>query len=146
MNMGLLIGLMFANAIIMALIPYVGFVSFFNLFNMYPTNTYLLLGIYAAIIIISYGLSFGTFALIQQQNCGSVKNFKQIASNSGIVTGIQAIGMLIAAFVPVLRSFVLSILPNWLGCINRESIAYGYFSFWYALFGIAIGGSFSAVC
>lgn len=146
MNIGLLIGLMFANAFIIALIPYIGFVSFFNLYKMGTTNTYLLLGIYITILIISYGLSFGSFALIQNETCGSVKNFKQIASNSGIVTGIQAIGMLIVAFVPILRSFVLSILPQWLGCINRESIAYGYFAFWFALFGIAIGGSFSAVC
>jgi hypothetical protein len=146
MNMGLLIGLMFANAVIIALIPYIGFVSFFNLYKMGTTNTYLLLGIYITILIVSYGLSFGSFALIQSETCGSVKNFKQIASNSAIVSGIQGIGMLIAAFVPILRSFVHSILPNWLGHINRESIAYGYFAFWYALFGIAIGGSFSAVC
>jgi hypothetical protein len=144
--MGLLIGMMFANAVIIGMFPYLFFISSNSLYNLLPTNGYILLGLYLTIIVVSFFLSFGTFALIQQQNCGSVKNLKQISANSGIVAGIQGIGMLIAAFVPALRSFVSGILPNSLDCITKESIAYGYFAFWYSLFGIAIGGSFSAVC
>lgn len=148
MNMGLLIGLMFANAILISFIPYIFFNTAYNLYDIFPTNGILLLMVYIAIIVISFGLSFGTFALIQKENCKSIKNFKQISYNSLIVAGIQGIGMLIAAFVPVLRSFVKSVIPTMLAsnCINKESISYGYFAFWYSLFGIAIGGSLSAVC
>jgi hypothetical protein len=146
MNMGLRVGLMFANAAILGIIPYIWFVSSFSLYKLLPTNGYVLLGIYISVILLTFGLSFGSFALIQQQNCGSVKNIKQVSANAGIATGIQAIGLLITAFVPLFRQFVGSIIPDWLGYINNESIAYGYFVFWFALFGIAIGGSLSGVC
>ncbi len=116
------------------------------IFNLSTCDAYVLILIYLAILLITFGLCFGSFALMQQQTCGKVKNIKQIASNSGIATAIQAVGMPLVAFIPVVRSFVGSILPNSLSYTTKESISYGYFAFWFSLFGSAIGGTFSAVC
>ena len=146
MNMSLLVTLMIAVAIIISLIPYVGFMLGRYIFNLPTCDGYLLSIVYLAILLATFGLCFGSFALLQQQTCGKVKNVKQIASNSGIATATQAVGMLLVAFIPVVRSFVGSILPNSLSYTYKESISYGYFAFWFSLFGSAIGGTFSAVC
>lgn len=137
---------MITTAIIISLVPYIGFMIGRYLLNLSTCDATLLITIYLAICILTFGITFGSFALMQQQTCGNVKNYKQIASNSGIATAIQAIGMPLVAFIPIIRSFVGSILPNWLSYTHKESISYGYFAFWFSLFGSAIGGTFSAVC
>ncbi len=146
MNISLLVTLMIATAIVISLIPYVGFMIGHYIFSLSTCDAYVLISIYLAILLITFGLCFGSFALMQQQTCKKVKNYKQIASNSGIATAIQAIGMPLVAFMPFIRSFVGSILPNYISYTTKESISYGYFAFWFSLFGTAIGGTFSAVC
>lgn len=137
---------MFSCAIVISLIPHIGFSIGKYMLNLPASDGYLLFVIYLAICAFTFLLSFGSFALIQQQTCGKVKNYKQISSNAGIATAIQAIGMPLIAFIPIIRSFVGSILPDSFSYTTKEGIACGYFAFWFTLFGTAIGGTFSAVC
>jgi hypothetical protein len=105
-----------------------------------------LLGTYIlAALVVSFAAAMGAFALIQQQNCKTIQ-MKQVASNAALAFGIQAITLLLVWFFPSLREIVTNVLPADSDPVIKTSIGYGFFSFWAAMYGITLGGGFSAVC
>jgi hypothetical protein len=98
-----------------------------------------------AAFVLSFASGMGVFALIQNQNCGKVE-MRQVASNAALAFAVQAGALGLAWLFPSLRNVVTQLLPTDLDPVIPTSIAYGFYSFWGALYGITIGGSFSAVC
>jgi hypothetical protein len=110
------------------------------------SSSSLLLMLYVTVIALTFLSSAGSFALIQHQSCGKVKNYKQIASNAGISTLIVTLALSIAVFIPFLKNIVGSIISPDIDSNVKEALAYGYFLFWGGLYGFASGGYMSAVC
>jgi flagellar basal body-associated protein FliL len=97
------------------------------------------------VLILSYITALGAFALVQNHNCRKV-NIKQVASNAGIAFGFQGVALLLTSLIPSLRDLVTNLLPPETDVVIKTSIGYSYWSFWAALFGIAVGGTLSGVC
>jgi hypothetical protein len=106
----------------------------------------LLVALYLIVITVSFVSSLGGFALIQNHNCGGVKNIKQIASNAGFATLVVTLALSIAVFIPYLKGIVLSLVSPQIEPRVGEALGYSYFLFWGALYGFASGGYMSAVC
>jgi len=138
--------MMISVAMFMAILPFGVFLGLGSVLEVTSTDPRLMVTFFLAAAVLSYGTAFGAFALIQNQNCGSVKNMKQIANNAGIAFGIQAITLLLVYFIPGLRGIVSSLLPPDTELALTDSLGYSYFSFWAALFGIAVGGTLSGSC
>ena len=96
--------------------------------------------------ILMYLVGVGAFTVIQKYNCGKVQSMRRISDNAGIGTAIYAGLMALAAVVPRLRGIVTDIISPEVEDNVRQSLGYGYYSFWGALFGIAIGGTLSSIC
>lgn len=137
---------MIVVSLLMALLPFGVFLGLGSLLNVLSTDARLLTVFFLATLIISYLTALGTFALVQRQNCGSIKNMKQVASNAGIAVAIQAGTLALCYFIPGLRSLVTNLFPLDLDIRIQDSLGYGYYTFWAALFGTAIGGTLSGVC
>jgi hypothetical protein len=130
----------------MAMLPFAVFIGLGMLIDV-PSSDIRLLSIYMlAALIVSYLVAFGTFTLLQHQNCNGIKNMKQIASNAAIATAFQAVILPLCYFIPGLREIITNLFPLDLDPKFQDSLGYGYFSFWAALFGTAIGGTLSGVC
>ena len=95
--------------------------------------------------LLMYLASAAAFSAVQYTNCKKVKA-TTIFSNAAISTGISAAFTLLAGLVPFLRGLVKNLLPLDLDPTLSESFAFGYYNFWGAMFGVVIGGSFSAIC
>jgi uncharacterized membrane protein len=111
-----------------------------------PNSSSLLVMLYVIVIFVTFLASLGSFAAIQNQNCGKVKNFKQIASNAGISTLIVTLSLSIAVFIPFLKNIVGSIVSPDIEPTVKEALGYAYFLFWGGLYGFSAGGYMSAVC
>ena len=96
--------------------------------------------------ILVYGISVGTFALVQKNNCGSIKSMKRVAENAGYSTLVYSVLMLLATFIPALRRVVTNVLPPDIDSNVTQSLGFGYYSFWGAVFGVAVGGTLSGIC
>jgi uncharacterized BrkB/YihY/UPF0761 family membrane protein len=123
---------------------FMGIASQFNITD--PNSSYLLIMLYAITIALAYGVSFGSFALIQNHSCGKVKNIKQIAGNSGSSTMIIVLMLTLVVFIPGLRSIVEELFPPSIDTNVKAALAYGYFLFWGALYGFSTGGFLAANC
>jgi hypothetical protein len=146
MNNSILIAVMVTVGFFMAMIPIIVFIGLRILIKA-ETGDLRLLSIYLiGSLMVMFGLSIGAFAFIQRYNCGSVKNMKQVASNAGISMAIHAVFMGLSWCVPWLRGIIVKLFPTTINPVVVNSIAYSYYSFWGALFGIAVGGSLSAIC
>jgi hypothetical protein len=133
--------------LIFSAIPFGVFMGIATQFNITNINSpYLLIMLYTITIILAYGVSFGSFALIQNHSCGSVKNIKQIASNSGISTAIIVLLLTLVVCIPGLRHIVEELFSPSISNNIKAALAYGYFLFWGALYGFATGGFMSANC
>ena len=99
----------------------------------------------AALVILALA-ALGSFTLIQKQSCGQVKDMGQIFSNTKLAVGIQGLVLGLVWWFPWLKGLVVDLLPPDINPLVAESVGYGYWSFWATLFGIALGGSFSAIC
>lgn len=130
----------------MAVLPFGVFIGLGMLFDISSSDIRMLSIYILAALVISYLTALGTFTLLQRQNCGSIKNMKQIASNAGIATAFQGVILALCYFIPGLRQLVTNLFPLDLDPTFQDSLGYGYFSFWAALFGTAIGGTLSGVC
>lgn len=146
MNISILIAIMLTVGFFMAILPLAVFVGLRILIKAESGDLRLLSIYLIGSIIVMFGLSIGTFALLQHQSCGSVKNMKQVASNAGISTAIHALFMGLSLCIPWLRGVIIKLFPANINPFLVNSIGYSYYSFWGALFGIAIGGSLSAIC
>ncbi len=96
--------------------------------------------------IILYGLSFGIFAGVQKDSCGQVKNWKQIALNALIPLGFQVSFLSLALFVPWFRNVIGDLFPAETPELSKTTTTLAYYSFWAALLGGALGGTFSGSC
>ena len=146
MDATILYAMMISMAILMAMLPFGIFMGLGAAIGAKADDPRMIVTFMLAALMISYLSSFGSFTLIQQNNCKGVKNWNQIASNAGLATGIQAIVLFIVWLIPGLRGIVSGLLPPTLDSAILDSVGYGYFTFWASLFGTAIGGSFSGVC
>lgn len=137
--------MMITVALFMAVLPFGVFMGLSHALSVEATDVRLLVTYLLAALILGYLLSFGAFALIQNQNCKKV-NLKQAASNAGIALGFQTVVLGLTYFIPFLREIVTNLLPTDTDIAIKDSIGYSYFSTWAALFGVAIGGTLSGVC
>ena len=146
MDNTLLYVIMIGVSMLMAVLPFAVFLGLGSLFDIASTDIRLLTIFFLGTLVISYLISLGTFTLIQRQNCGSIKNMKQVASNAGIAMGIQAGALALCYFIPGLRGLITNLFPLDLDSRIQDSLGYGYYTFWAALFGTAVGGTLSGVC
>lgn len=137
---------MLVVSLMMALLPFAVFLGLGSLVGLGSSDFRILTIYILAALILSYLIALGTFTLIQRQNCGSIKNMKQVASNAGIACAIQAGVLGLVYFIPGLRKLVTNLFPLDLDLNIQDSLGYGYYSFWAALFGTAVGGTLSGVC
>jgi hypothetical protein len=146
MNTSILTTLMLSVGVLMFMLPFFIFITLGGSIAAVPGDARLLVALLLSGAVLMYLVSAGAFTLIQNYNCGKVKSAGKIASNAGTATGIYAAFVALAAFIPKLRSIVTDIISPEVEQNVRDSLGYGYYSFWGSLFGIAIGGTMSAVC
>lgn len=146
MDQSILYVVMIALGFLMAGVPFGVFTGLGTLLGAAADDPRLFAVYLLGSAVLMFAFSFGAFALIQNTNCGSVKNYKQISANAGIATALQTGMALLATFVPFLRNIVVNLLPPDVDAHIRDAVGYSYFNFWGALFGTAIGGAASAVC
>ena len=123
---------------------YMGLSSMMGITDMNSSS--LLLIMYVIAICAAFLGSFGGYALIQNHNCGGVKNIKQIASNSALTTVVIVLTLSLAVFIPGIKHIVTNIVSPNIEPRIQEALGYSYFLFWGALYGFASGGYMSAVC
>ena len=138
--------IMIAVGMLMFLFPFFVYVTLGPLLNASENDPRMLGTLLVGGAILFYGISVGVFTLVQRYNCGSVQSMKRITDNAGTSTLIYSVLMVLATFIPWLRSVVTNILPPEVGANISQSLGYGYYSFWGSLFGIAVGGSLSGIC
>jgi hypothetical protein len=146
MDNTILIVMMIVSALLMAILPFGFFLGLGKVLETTSSDPRLLVAYILVALVVSYLTALGSFALIQNQSCGGVKNMKQIASNSALALGIQSGTLLVVWFLPALRGIVSDLLPPDVDIAILDAIGYSYFSFWAALFGTAIGGTLSGMC
>jgi hypothetical protein len=146
MDSSILYALMVAIGIFLAILPFGVFIGLTQLLSANADDGRLLVVLFLAAAVIMFGTSLGSFALIQKNNCGSVKNMTQVATNAGIATAIQTFVLFLAWLITPLRNIIMNLFPTELDASVRNALGYSYYGFWGGLFGIAIGGTFSAVC
>lgn len=147
MDQSLIYLLMCLMGIFLAMIPFgvfMGIASQFGIEN--PSSPYLLVFLYVVVICFTYLGSFGGFSLVQANNCGKVKNLKQIAGNAGLSTLVVTIALTIAVFIPGLRSVITGLFSPTIDTKISEAIGYAYYLLWGGLYGFAMGGHMAAVC
>jgi hypothetical protein len=137
--------MMICVALLMGILPFGVFMGLGKAMEVSVDDPKLLVSYVLLALILSYGIAFGAFALIQHNNCGKL-NIKQVASNAGISLGFQAVTLPLVWFIPSIRNLVTNLLPPDTEPVIMTSIGYSYWSLWAALFGMAIGGTLSGVC
>ena len=138
--------MMVAIGLFLALLPFGVFMGLGSVLGAEPSDPRLLATYLLAALLFAYMTAFGAFALIQRSNCGTIKNWKQVASNAGLSLAIQAVTLFLAWLLPGLRGIVSNLLPPDTDRTILDSIGYSYFAFWSSLFGTAIGGTLSGIC
>jgi hypothetical protein len=146
MDTSIIYAMMAAIGLLMAILPFGVFLGLGSMLGADSTDPRLLAVYIIGALIVSYLTSFGSFVLIQRNNCGEVKNVKQAASNAGLAVGIQAVTLVLVWLIPGMRSLATSLLPPDLDVAILDSVGYSYYSFWAAMFGTAIGGTLSGIC
>lgn len=146
MNTGVLILVMLCASIFMALVPFGVFMGIGSLVGL-PSTDFRMIVTYAIVLFgFAYGLSLLSFSLIQKSNCGEVRNFKQVALNSLVSVGFHVGLLVLIVAVPWFRNTVMNLFSPEIDQTVRDSIGFGYYSFWATMFGVALGGTLSASC
>jgi len=109
-------------------------------------SPYLIVILYTITIVIGFLSALGSFAAIQHQSCGSIKNMGQITGNAGMATAIIVLILSLAVAIPGLRSVVVDLFPPSMDPKITISLGYSYFLFWAALYGFSTGGFMAANC
>lgn len=146
MDNSILYGLMIVVAILMAILPFGVFIGFTRLLATDYNDGRLIVIMFLLATIFMFGISLGSFALVQHANCGSIKNMSQISINASIATAFEIGALFLAWLIAPLRNIIVNLIPQSLDGAIQNALGYSYYGFWGALFGIAIGGTFSAVC
>ena len=136
---------MLTVGILMAILPFFIFISLAGTLSATAGDPRLIGTLILGGAILMYLISLGTFALVQKLNCRRT-DFPQVAGNAGYATLIYSGFTILAAVFPALRNVVTNIISPEVETNVRDSLAYGYYSFWGALFGTAIGGTLSGIC
>ena len=145
MDNTVLYSMMAAVAILMGMLPFAVFMGLATMMDISLSDWRVLVCYIFAAVVIVYALSLGAFALIQKNNCGKV-NIEQVAQNAGISSAFQAGMLLLVTFIPWFRNVVMKLMPPDVDLKVRVAVGLAYYSFWAALFGVAVGGSLSAGC
>jgi len=146
MDTSLLIVMMLCAGVLLAFFPFAVFYGLTMLLGAQSNDPRLLIVYVIGSAVLMYAVSLGAFALLQRSNCGSVKNMRQVAINASISAAIQTVAAAIAVLVPGTLGVVTGLFPVELDATTAAAIGYAYYNLWGALFGTAIGGTFSAVC
>lgn len=146
MDTSILTTLMLSVGVLMFLLPFFVFIVLGHSLSATQGDPRLLIALFLCGAILMYLVSGAAFTLIQKYNCGKVNSASKIATNAGISTAVYAGFLAAAAFIPSLRGIVTNIISPEVELNIRDSLGYGYYSFWGSLFGIAIGGTLSAIC
>lgn len=145
MDNTILYSMMAAVAILMGMLPFAVFMGLATMMDISLSDWRVLVCYIFGAVVIVYALSLGAFALVQKNNCGKV-NIEQIAQNAGISSAFQAGMLLLVTFIPWFRNVVMKLMPPDVDLKVRVAVGLAYYSFWAALFGVAVGGSLSAGC
>ena len=146
MDTTVLTTLMLAVGVLMLLFPFFVYMTLGPLLGAVDGDPRLMGALLVGGAILVYGISAGAFALVQRYSCGSIQSMKRVTDNAGISTLIYGVLMLLATFIPALRRVVTNILPPEVNPNVTQSLGYGYYSFWGAMFGVAVGGTLSGIC
>jgi hypothetical protein len=146
MDSSLLIVMMLCAGVMMAMFPFAVFYGLTRLIGAQADDPRLLVVYVVGSAVLMYAVSLGAFALLQRSNCGAVKNMKQVAINASISAAIQTFAAGVAVLIPGTLGIVTGLFPVELDSTTAAAIGYAYYNLWGALFGTAIGGTFSAVC
>lgn len=146
MDTSILTTLMLSVGVLMFLLPFFIFITLGGSIAAVPGDARLIVAMFLIGAILMYLVSGASFTLIQKFNCNKIESASKIANNAGISTGVYAGFLALSALIPRLRSIVTDIISPEVEQNVRDSLGYGYYSFWGSLFGIAIGGTLSAVC
>jgi hypothetical protein len=146
MDSSVLTSLMLAVGILMFMLPFFIFVTLGGSLGAATGDMRLLATLLVGGGILMYLIGIGCFSLLQRYNCGKVQSFKQVSDNATTGTGIYLALVGLAAAIPRLRTIVTDIISPEVDENVRESLGYGYYSFWGSLFAIAVGGTLSSVC
>lgn len=146
MNPALLYIIMACAGILMAMLPFGVFMGAGTLMGLTSSNIGLQVAYILILLAVAYGISFGSFALVQKSNCGEVKNVKQIALNSLLPVLANLLLVLLAVFVPWFKNVITGLMPPTLDAAIRDSTAFSYYAFWGTVLGMAVGGTMSASC
>lgn len=138
--------MMVVVGLLMALLPFGVFLGLGTVLGINSADPRLLITYFLLAAVCMYLASFGAFSLIQYNNCKKNPNLKQAATNASIALGIQAFTLLLTWFFPYLRGIVTGLFPPDMSVELADSLSYGYYSFWAALFGTAVGGTLSGIC
>jgi hypothetical protein len=147
MDTSILYVLMLVVGVLMFMLPFFIFIVMGNSLGI-PTGdfrltTTMLLGG----SLVMFLISFMIFMLLQRFSCkGKSKSAKTIAENAGISTGIYAGFVILATLIPALRGVVINVLSPEVEQNVRDSLAYGYYGLWGAMFGVSVGGTLSSIC
>lgn len=97
--------------------------------------------------LVLFMICFGIFMLLQRFSCkGKTKTVKTIADNAGISVAIYSVFLILATLIPSLRGVVTNVLSPEVEQNVRDSLAYGYYGLWGAMFGVSVGGTLSSIC
>ena len=146
MDTTVLTTLMLAVGMLMFIFPFFVYMTLGPLLGAVDGDPRLLGTLLVGGAVLIYAISVGTFALVQRYSCGKIQSMKRVADNAGTSTLVYSILMLIATFIPWFRRVVTNILPPEVDSNVAQSLGYGYYSFWGAMFGTAVGGTLSGIC
>lgn len=146
MDNSILYAIMIAVAILMAILPFGIFIGLANIVGATADDSRLLAVLFLGATLIMFLVCFGSFALIQRANCNSIKNYSQIATNAAIAAAFEAGALLLSWLFTPMRNIITGLFPMELEKSVQNALGFSYYGFWGALFGVAIGGTFSAVC
>ena len=128
-------------------IPFAVYMGLSTVFKITDMNSaQLLLMLYVLTTCIVYLSSFGSFMAVQSNNCGKIKNVKQIAGNAAVTTIIVILMLSLPVCVPWLKDIVTGIFPPSNDTHFTTALGFSYFLFWGALYGYSTGGFMAANC
>jgi hypothetical protein len=146
MNNTILYAMMISTSLLMAMLPFAMFMGIGTLVGVPSNDWRIWVGYLCLTLLASFGMSLGSFVLVQKSNCGEIRNFKQISLNALLSTSFQAGMFLIVGLIPWFRNVIKDLMPPDLDENIQDSVSYSYYSFWAMMFGMALGGTFSGSC
>lgn len=146
-DQSLLYLIMVLGGIFLGAIPfgvYMGISTIFSITD--PASSQLLVILFLSVLVISYLTGLASLSVIQQNSCGKIKSYKQIAGNAGLSTLIISLVLALAIFIPSLRNIVTGLFSPTIDPLIVQAIGYSYFLFWGGMYGLVTGGYLASNC